>query len=278
MTRRHRSKRRGRRTRSGEPSTVIAAVVISLVCVVAVVAFGYWRINAVAPPELIAETLCPVYGPASITVVLIDSSDTIPEIGRKELQQYLSDMADGIDEYGLLELRLLEPGNNGGRILFNRCNPGNGANLSALTANPEMARRRWADLFKAPLGDALRSGLAPTGADTSPILATIQSIAVERFGGQAVANTPKRLVVISDMLEHGPDFSHYRSDADYLSFKASPAQRKFQTDLNQANVSIRYVDRPGLEIDSAQLIAFWSDWVSDNGGKLTDVERVQGAG
>jgi len=276
---RHRTRRRrGTRRNTADRASVVAGVVICAVCLAAFVGFGYWKLTAKSPPELVAKTLCPVAGATSVTVVLIDSSDSIPEIGRRELEIYLTDIADDVPEYGLLELRLLNPEQHGGRTVFSRCNPGDGSNLSSLTANPDYARQRWAEGFREPLRIALESGLAPTGSATSPILATIQAIAVERFNGKATRDIPKQLIVVSDMIEHGPAYSQYQPDLSYERFTRSPAHLRFQTSLGNAGVTIRYIDRPAAGIDTIGHIAFWTTWIHDNNGDLKSVERVQGAG
>jgi hypothetical protein len=182
-----------------------------------------------------------------------------------------------LPDFGRLELRTLSPTVPGGRIVFDKCNPGDGSNLSQLVANPEMAKRKWADGFKKPLEAALVTEMAASAADMSPIMATIQQIAVDRFTGRAAASIPKRLIVVSDMIEHTPEYSQYRGDLTYDRFKRSPAYRRVRTDLNGATVTIEYVQRLKPPIDSVAHMAFWEEWVRDNGGEWGSVERLQGA-
>ena len=61
------------------------------------------------PPTLDQASLCPVDGPRSIAVVLLDSTDEVPEIAKREIRTVLVDMAETLPPYELLEIRLLDP-------------------------------------------------------------------------------------------------------------------------------------------------------------------------
>jgi hypothetical protein len=240
---------------------------------------AYIYATAARPPPLDRSSLCPVDGPRSVTVVLLDSTDDIPEIAKRELKTVLVDMAETLPTYGLLEIRLLDPKVAGGKSIFARCNPGDGSGLSEYTANPLLAKKRWMDGFRQPLDEALQTGFRPLPGKTSPIMETVQRIAVERFTGRAVEGIPKALVLISDMLEHEPDYSQYAGDLSYRRYKASRAYQKFRTDLYGADVMIYYIQRlSGKPINSVDHIQFWAEWIRDNNGRLKQATKLQGVG
>jgi hypothetical protein len=245
--------------------------------VLAVGAYVYATVGR--PPTLDQSTLCPVDGPHSVAVVLLDSTDEIPDIAKQEIRTVLVDMAETLPAYQLLEIRLLDPKLPGGRSIFSKCNPGDGSGLSEYTANPRLARQRWLEGFRQPLDAALEDGFRPAPGKTSPIMETIQRIAVERFTGRGVEEIPKTLVVISDMLQHGPDYSQYSGDLTFGRFKASRAYKKVQTDLHGADVLIYYLQRQtGKPINSGDHIRFWADWIRDNNGRLKQASKLQGVG
>jgi hypothetical protein len=255
----------------GGALTVLAAAVF--------VAGAYVYFTVSRPPTLDKQTLCPVDGPRSVSVALLDSTDEIPDVAKREIRTALVDRAETLSDYELLEIRLLDPKTPGGKIIFSKCNPGDGADLSEYTANPRLARQRWLDGFRQPLDAALDAGFRPLPGKTSPIMATIQRIAVERFTGRAVESVPKELIVISDMLEHGPDYSQYSGDLSFARFKASRAYKKVRTDLHGADVVIYYIQRAtGRPINSADHIRFWADWIHDNNGRLKEANKLQGLG
>jgi hypothetical protein len=238
-------------------------------------------VYATAPraPSLARESLCPLEGPGSITVVLLDSTDDIPDIAKREIRSILVDMAETLPTYGLLDMRLLDPGVPGGRMLFSRCSPGDGSGLSEYTANPRLAKKRWLEEFRGPLDQALDVGFRPAPGKTSPIIETVQRIAIDRFTGRAVEATPKSLVLVSDMLEHERDYSQYGGDLSYSRYKASRAYRRLQTDLHGAEVTIYYVQRSTARpISSADHIRFWAEWVHDNNGRFKQASKLQGEG
>jgi hypothetical protein len=245
-----------------------------------VLAAGAYVYATVArPPTLDQVTLCPVEGPRAVAEVLLDSTDEIPDIAKREIRTMLVDMAETLPAYHLLEIRLIDPKTPGGRTIFAKCNPGDGTGLSEYTANPRLARQRWLDGFRVPLDAALEAGFQPLPGKTSPIMETIQQIAVERFTGRAAEAVPKSLVLISDMLQHGPDYSQYNGDLSFGRFKTSRAYKKVQTDLHGADVLIYYIQRKtGKPINSADHIKFWADWVHDNNGRLKQASKLQGVG
>jgi hypothetical protein len=245
-----------------------------------VLAAGAYVYATVArPPALDRSSLCPVDGPRSVTVVLLDSTDAIPDIAKREVKTALVDLAQAMPAYELLEIRLLDPNLPGGRSIFAKCNPGDGSGLSEYTANPRLAKERWLDGFRQPLDQALDSGFRPAPGKVSPIMETIQRIAVERFTGRNAETIPKSLVLISDMLEHEPDYSQYTGDLSYARFKASRAYKKVQTDLHGAEVQIYYIQRvTGRPINSADHIQFWAEWIRDNNGRFKQATKLQGVG
>jgi hypothetical protein len=240
---------------------------------------AYVYTTAARPPQLDRATLCPVDGPRSATVVLLDSTDDLPDIAKREVRTILVDMAETLPTYGLIEIRVLDPSLAGGRSIFAKCNPGDGSGLSEYTANPVMAKKRWLDGFREPLDGALQAGLHPLPGKTSPIMETVQRIAVERFTGRASEEIPKSLVLISDMLEHEADYSQYAGDLSYARYKASRAYRKFQTNLYGAEVTIYYIQRASAKpISTVDHIRFWAEWIRDNNGRLKQATKLQGVG
>lgn len=254
-----------------------AALTVTALGVLAVGAYVYATVAR--PPKLDIKSLCPIAGPHSVTVVLLDSTDEIPDIAKREIRTALIDLAEMLPTYELLEIRLLDPKLADGRLVFSKCNPGDGSDLSEYTANPRLAKQRWMDGFREPLDQALEAGFVPAPGKTSPIMETIQRIAVERFTGRNVEDVPKSLVVISDMLEHGPDYSQYGGDLSYDRFKGSAAYKKVRTDLHGAEVEIYYIQRQtGRPINSVDHMRFWEQWIRDNDGRFRQAVKLQGVG
>jgi len=271
--------RRRRKSRPQGGLGLLPGIALIALALIAAAGFAYVYLTAEHPPALDTATLCPQGGPHSTTVVLVDASDDLPAPAKRELATLLQDIAEDLPAYALLDIRVLDPENNSSRSLVALCNPGDGRGLSTWTANPVLARKRWLESFHKPVLEAIDQGLAAGHADYSPIMAAIQGIAIDRFTGKAVASGDKKLIIISDMIEHDSDYSQYAGDLTFDRYKRSPAYKKFSTDLHGAEVSIEYVQRLMKHpLDSVAHIRFWKEWIKDNDGHLRDVTRLQGAG
>jgi hypothetical protein len=272
--------RRRRRSRTnGDGWKIGGTAFLALICFGLLGAYALSYRAASDRPVLAQDSLCPTDGPRAATVVVLDASDDLPEITRQEVQSFLTDLSEELEPYSLLELRLLDPEVNGGRIVFSKCNPGDGSNLSELVANPALAHRKWLEQFREPLEQALKGSLAPAPSQTSPIMETVQRVAVDRFTGRAASSIPKRLIVISDMLEHTAAYSHYSGDLSFKQFRQSDTYHKVRTDLHGSEVIIKYVHRLRPD-DSRTLkhIEFWREWARDSNGGRFQADRLQGAG
>jgi hypothetical protein len=243
----------------------------------AALVFTYFYISTPRKPTLDAATLCPTTGPIGITIVLVDTSDDLPETTKHEVAVILDDLVSLLPSYYRLDIRVIDNSGLRSRSLFSKCNPGDGAGLSEWTENPRIARQRWIDSFKKPVSNAIKNSLVSSKASSSPIMAAIQEIAIDQFSSAQNSGIKKRLIIISDMLEHTPLYSQYRNSGDlsYKRYKESPAYLKFRTDLHGAGVEIDYVTR-NTGVDTKQHIVFWHEWISDNGGVFERARRLQG--
>src|SRR5262249_43247462 len=128
--------------------------------IVAVLIFSYVYVFTPRKPKLDTATLCPTSGPAGITMVLVDTSDDLPDTTKREVAVILDDLVSSLPEYYKLDIRVLDIRGVRSRSLFSKCNPGNGAGLSEWTDNPRIARLRWIESFKKPASDAIKNSLA----------------------------------------------------------------------------------------------------------------------
>jgi hypothetical protein len=245
-------------------------------------ALAYFYFSAPARPVLNAQTLCPVEGPRGVTVVLVDTSDDLPETTRREVLGQLDDMITTLPPFYKLDIRVLDIAGARSRSLFSKCNPGDGAGLSEWTDNPRIARLRWIEDFRKPAAEAVKSSVAAAQSSSSPIMAAIQDIAIGEFSPAPRQDAKKTLYIISDMIEFTRDYSQYprAGDLSFQRYRQSPAYLKFRTDLHGATVIIRYVTRQAGGqplLDGTKHMEFWKAWIEDNRGAFGGVKRLQGA-
>jgi hypothetical protein len=246
--------------------------------VVALIALAVFYFTTPRPPVLSSEDLCPVTGPHGITVVLVDTSDDLLPTTQKEVRTLLNDLINDLPSYYKFDLRVLDIPNARSHLLFSKCNPGNGTGVSDWTNNPTLMRKRWLESFNKPAEEAIRGSLTSARSKSSPIMGAIQDIALDEFSAESVQTIPKTLTVISDMLEFTPSYGQYPSQGDvsYERFRHSPAYQKFRTDLHGARVTIDYVERAQVKIDTTKHVQFWKSWIDDNQGKVHLIHHLQG--
>jgi len=245
-------------------------------------ALAYFYFAAPERPVLDPQSLCPVDGPHGITVVLVDTSDDLPETTRREVLGQLDDMITTLPPFYKLDIRILDIAGTRSRSLFSKCNPGDGVGLSEWTDNPRIARLRWIEDFRKPAAEAVKTSIASAQSDSSPIMAAIQDIAIGQFSSVASESAKKTLYIISDMIEYTKDYSQYprAGDLSFQRYKQSPAYLKFRTDLHGSAVIIRYVTRQSGGrplVDGTKHMEFWKAWIEDNRGVFGSVKRLQGA-
>jgi hypothetical protein len=269
---------RGRSSAQGA-GAAIGGIALIFLALAALGALALFYFSVTPKPRLDTASLCPVDGPQGIIVVLVDTSDDLPQPAQREVLGMLEDQITALPAYYRLDVRVLDIAGGRSRSLFSRCNPGDGTGLSEWTDNPRLSRMRWLDDFRQPAKDAVKSSLSSASAKSSPIMGAIQDIAIDQFSSSAAQKVEKKLIVISDMLEFTPLYSQYpgAGDLSYLRFKRSPAYLKFRTDLHDARVKIEYVQQTQVTIDSVKHIEFWKEWIVDNRGVFDGARRLQGA-
>ena len=260
----------------------LGGVLLLLLAITSGGALAWFYFSAAPRPVLDAQSLCPVSGPQGVTVVLVDTSDDLPETTRREVLGQLDDMITTLPPFFRLDIRVLDIAGVRSRSLFSRCNPGDGAGLSEWTDNPRIARLRWIEDFRKPAALAVKNSIAAAKAASSPIMAAIQDIAIDQFSAATTQNARKTLYIISDMIEFTRDYSQYprAGDLSFARYKQSPAYLKFRTDLHGATVIIRYVTRQTsgqAVLDGTKHMEFWKAWVEENRGVFGGVKRLQGA-
>jgi hypothetical protein len=225
------------------------------------------------------ETLCPVDRPvAGLTVILLDASDTFSEGQLLQIKNALARLRDELPRFTLLEMYSLGTGNE--RLVkpvFHLCQPGTGAGLNELYQNPRLAQERWEKGFKDRLDAEMEQQLHVPDAPVSPIYEAIQSTALRSFGDPAYDHVPKRLILISDLLQNVPGKqSHYRGVPSFEEFRNSPYFAAVRSNLDGVQVDLIYLNRSDLHIQGINHIQFWDQFFAAQGATVHGVDRIYG--
>jgi hypothetical protein len=225
-----------------------------------------------------STSLCPSKQPPSeIAVLLLDVSDRFSEPQRLQLQNQLARFRDSIPRFGLIEMytvdrlsrRVTEP-------VVHLCNPGTGDDLNKLYQNPELARKKWKG-FTSKLDADLDRQIAMPPMKTSPIFEAIQATALRTFGRPEYDGLPKRLVIVSDLLQNVPgSLTMYEGVPSFESFAKTPYYSRVRSDLSGVSVLLYYLARPSVKQQDQNHLAFWRDYLQAQGAEVEGVEKIFG--
>ena len=227
--------------------------------------------------DLDPVTLCPA-NPDSVAVLLVDVTDPMNPAQRQDFTNQLTVLKNSIPRYGQLTVakvdataeKLLAP-------VIVRCNPGTGSDEDEATGDPAAVQKLWDERFDAPLEKAFAQLTAASGADHSPIMESIQSVNLTELQTPAVKGKPRRLVVVSDLLQNTSESSFYGRLPAPEEFLKNVAFQKARTDLKEIEIELWMLQRP----DSAQtqpraLADLWDAIISKQGGNLKRIYNVSG--
>jgi hypothetical protein len=246
---------------------------IALVAIAGLVAFSLTQDTVTVDKE----TFCPKDQDNSpgITAVVLDTTDRLTPIQQEALVNEFQRLQDGLGKYERLEL--YEVGSTKEqplKSLFSLCNPGRGKDIDPLIGNPRLVEKKWQESFTKPLKEVLASTMNRSSAQSSPIIESLQSVAVtsiDRFNGSG----GRRLIIASDMLQHSDLYSHYSAAETFEVFKESPQYKRAFARLGRTEVSIWYVRRSGMENRQNRAhITFWEKYLKDQGATLQSVKTL----
>jgi hypothetical protein len=258
--------------RAGKAWLTIALVLLAVGAIGAV----YFSVKS-QQRELDEVTLCPPDA-ESLTVLLVDVTDPMNLPQRQDFLNQLERLRNSIPRYGKLSIvkvdaassRLLTP-------VIERCNPGTAADLDDYTGNPKALQEKWERGFRDPLDQAFARLSTASGAPRSPILESIQSVALTEFQKAQAQDKPRRLIVASDLLQNTERISFYGSLPDARSILASDAFRAARTDLRGVSVELWMLQRlDGKQTQPRALPELWDILVREQGGTVARAYVVSG--
>jgi hypothetical protein len=246
-------------------------VVLILLVLAVLAAFAYAGLMLRGPP-INAETLCRADGLIEAhTIVLVDSTDRLEPRHRRKLAAVLDQERARLSQYQRFTLMRL----NARRpqepvILFSRCLPRPPDQANPLFENPRQRQEQWDADFADALQRALRSAQAGGAQRASPILAGLRAVAADPDFGPEIGR--RRLVLVSDLLEHDPDgFSLYADGADYATWAAQSPMGP--PDLSAIEVRVAPLDRPDhAERQAVAMRAFWPTYFEAASAQATSFD------
>lgn len=254
-------------------------VLLVILVVVGLAGVGYWRYSAgKAHVAFDAASFCPIDGAFARTVLLIDLTDEISFIQEQKLKNFMrtlaeSQSANSIPQYTMLSVYLLSEDDTHQipTPVVEVCNPGSGEGLSEFTGNPRLANKRFTERFLEPIDEAIGAIVRTQSAKSSPIIESIRGISISAFAASPQEGYEHRLIVISDMLQHSANTSHYRDGQSIEKLDSG----RFKSDLGKVSrVDIKVIDRQSSSrLQGKELVEYWREYFRASGSSLDTAER-----
>ena len=277
-----RNKRRRGRGRSPNEFWQNVGIVGLGAFVVGVLILGIFLWFRTERVERDVETNCPVAGPTGLTAIYVDTTDRVDSVSRADVLGRLEAIVEDTSPDEMVAAFRSAPIRSGANTpiapLLERCHPGDPEAASRLTQNPRLIRRRLASEFRAPLEDVFRETLDSSTSDSSPLMENLQAISVTLLSRHHYVGLPKRLIFVSDLLQHSGNLSLYGGVPDYSTFVQTPGSAAVSSDFRDVSVSILFVQRDEHErLGGSQVLReFWRLWIEDQGGMLDRFTPISG--
>lgn len=273
MAKRRRSSRRDREKQQGKAAfrNILLALVLLAIPV------GIYINATIGKIDLDKETLCPS-SPAGITILLVDVTDPMNLPQRQDFANQFDRLIEDLPRYNELAISKVDPVSD--RLLapvITRCNPGVASDESHIDGAPEKLDKLRRENFLSPLRSVFDEIAEASSAPRSPILESIQSVALTELQTNANSDQPKKLIIASDLLQNTDDISFYGKIPNADDLIDSKAFRRARTDLRGVEVELWMLERPDArETQPRALANLWQDILEAQGARVTRIYNVSG--
>lgn len=233
--------------------------------------FGLFAAAAIhQPPGTDKETGCRLdrQDPAH-TIILVDQSDPFNATDLDWVRSLLDGEARAMPRYGRLTLAVPNSASPFDPVtVYSVCSPGSADEANPIFQNPKMIAAAWEKKFHAPMIDKADEALRDTVAPSSPLMEAIYTIGDRPdFQDHVPA---RRLILVSDLMQHSKGFSMYRSGADAEKYAASDLAA-MRAGLDGVEVAARIVPRQQYVLPLEEVKLFWRDWFAATGADYSSV-------
>ncbi len=230
------------------------------------------------PIERDPKTLCRSEGPSAITAILLDRTDSFMPTTKIDLETRVWNLLDQVEENHEIGLFAVDP-EHGGSLdpIIKVCSPGDPKNVDHLTQSEAIIRRNWQQKFRTPLEGELRKLLTNKEAKSSPIMESVQLVAITHFQSTQRRNVPRRLIIVSDLLQNSDAISFYKDEPDFQRFHQSPQARGLNPDLRGVEIELWLIQRQQRQQgDGEAVLQFFRSWLAEHGGQVRTSVRTSG--
>ena len=217
--------------------------------------------------EEVDDRLCPkASGPAAGLAVLLDLTDSLNPVQHKRLRGLLDDRIGDAKQGALIAVGAVRADALERDADFALCKPATGEKANELYQNPRMIEERYRKEFLKPFEAIVSAMMESPAADRSPIMESLQALLVSA-PGFVDATWPRRVIIVSDLIQNSEVFSFYRGDSWRRFIRSQDAER-LAGRLRGVKVEICRIPRPGSKVNKAAVDDFWVNYFNRAGASL----------
>ena len=277
MTWRNRAPRRGRSTRRGggsknDSSSLMWYVVIGA-CVILIAGAFVLTYQLISKGQIDETTLCRSGGAVNVTSILLDLTDPLSKTQQNRLRTAIENEIASSSTDTMITLGVVSEFPDRWGAQYAKCKPATGDDANLLYENPNLISDRYNREFLAPIMQLIDDTLISETENRSPIMEALQSLVAET-PDFTTAPGHKKIVIVSDMLQHSDDLSFYRRQGwDY--FVSQNGERRLARSLSGVYVEILRIPRPGGNTPSSVLVdEFWVRYFDLQGSRAPTVRSL----
>lgn len=222
------------------------------------------------------DTYCcqnPNHRPRQVTAIILDTTNRIGPISRADILGSLDELVDASQPEE--EVIILHPPRSTAQIAEPQVMVCYRSKPNPLFENVGVAEE-MRKAFRDRLKERFRQLIDSEEAKISPIMETIQAASVTLFARNEYAGIPKRLVLVSDLMQNSEHLNLYGHSLDYSMFSGTPGSVALGTDLDEVVIDVYLVQR-SVHPQVMRLIEFWTKWIEDQRGMLVSVSKIDGS-
>jgi hypothetical protein len=229
---------------------------------------GFYAVRMSKSEPLDPATLCPRKGTGVATLIIIDRTDPLTSADQLRTRDLIEKERAAARRGDRIVVKLLRQEAGTSNVVLDTivdlCNPGEEAN--PFFENPKRVAARYRGAFLQPIDAALVSVAGQTSAPASPIARSIQSSIDEL----AEPSKTLRLILISDLMEHGPNASAYNGTLTDGALRRVITPRT-GAKSQEASIAILLLPRPRHSAKQTAALKVWQAFFKNISGQEPSV-------
>ncbi len=265
-------RRRSKRRKGSETSNLVWAIVI-VACVGLLVGVGFVSQKLIAKGVVDKATLCHSDGALNVTSILLDLTDPLSVTQQSRLKTIISREVEEASVDTMIALGVVSEDSVNWGAKFAKCKPATGDDANGLYENPAIIAERYEKEFTKPIQLTLNSMLTGATENQSPIMEALQSL-ISQTPSFAVARGHRKIIIVSDMLQHSDNLSFYRNQG-WGYFTQHNGEQRLAGNLSSASIEILRIPRTAGNIPPNEIVEdFWVRYFDRQGSRPPTVTSL----